>query len=193
VGLPPQSDNSICIVYSNLVTLSPGPRVRVNYVSISQVATQSTSLVPLLSEQIVTQVKDTCNECTFTVNHIRDSRLTCCGNRLDAVAYQARIISSHDVNSDMITSIIEQWIASSPALLGWNSVLILSSTWRVLIEDTLYVECSSPLVQELEQNNQTVYLMVLIALSALVVLILAVVILLVIYKCLRRTRKSAKR
>ena len=191
MALPPQSDNSICIVYSNLVTLSPGHRVRVNYVSISQVTTQSTSLVTLLSEQIVTQVKNTCNECTFTVNHIRDSRLTCCGNRLDAVAYQARIINSHDVSLDIITSIIEQWITSSPALLGWNPVLILSSTW--LIEDTLYVECSSPLVQELEQNNQTAYHIVLITLSVLLVLFLAVAILLVIYKYLKKRRQSEKR
>jgi len=123
---------------------------------IFQVATQSTSLETLLAEQIVKQVNNTCNECAFTVNHIRDSRLTCCGNRLDAVAYQARIISSHDVSLDIITSSIEKWISSSPTLPGWNSVLNLSSTWQYgLMEDTLYVECSSQHVQALDTSQAT--------------------------------------
>ena len=164
---------------------------------IFQVATQSTSLETLLAEQIVKQVDNTCNECAFTVNHIRDSRLTCCGNRLDAVAYQARIISSYDVSLDIITSSIEKWISSSPALPGWNSVLNLSSTWQYgLMEDTLYVECSSQHVQALateQQDNQTTYNIILITVVVIVVLILAVVVLLVIHKFLKRKRQSTER
>ena len=141
---------------------------------------------------MVTQVNATCNECTFTVNHIQDSRLTCCGNRLDAVAYQARIISSHDVSLDTIESVIGQWIASKPALPGWNSVLKVSSTWKYgLMEDALYVECSSPPVQELEKDTQTTYNIILIIVVVLVVLILAVVIPLLIYKFLKKRRQRS--
>ena len=131
------------------------------------------------------------------MNHIRDSRLTCFGNRLDAVAYQARIISSHDVSLDLITSSIEKWISSSPVLPGWNSMLNLSSTWHYgLKEDSLYVECSSQhtQTQALEQrDNQATYNIILIAVVILVVLILAVVVLLVIHKFLKRKRRSTER
>ena len=110
------------------------------------------------------------------------------------MAYQARIISSHDVSLDTITSIIEKWIASSPALSEWNSVLSLSSTWQHgLIEETLYVECSSPPVPELEQTNQTTYIVLLTTVLVLVVIILAVVVLLVVYKYLKGKRQSTKR
>ena len=61
------------------------------------------------------------------------------------------------------------------------------------MEDTLYVECSTPLVQELEQDNQTTYNIILIIIVVLVILILAVVILFVIHKCLKRRKRSTER
>lgn len=140
-------------------------------------------------EQLVTQIKNTCHGCTFTVNHIRDSRLTCCGNRLDAVAYQAKIISSYDVSLDTIKSVVGQWIATKPALQEANLVLHVLSTWQYgLNEETLYVKCSSA-QQELEQDESSTTINVIILwviVSVLAVVIAVLLAVLAIQRCSRR-------
>ena len=140
-------------------------------------------------EQLVTQVRDNCHGCTFKAKHIRDSRLTCCGNRLDAVAFQARIIGSHDVSLDTVKSVIEQWIATKPVLKGGNLVLNVLSTWQYgLNEETMYTECAGA-QQEQEQNESSTtinFIVLWVIVAVLVVVIIGLLTVLVIQRCLKR-------
>ena len=120
----------------------------------------------------------------------------CCGNRLDTVAYQARIISSQDISLDTIKTAIQEWVANEPALPG-KSVLKMSSTWQYnLSENTLHVKCgteASSGEQEQKQDMLKVFTIILVILILLVIIVIMVMVVLVVLKCHEKKQYSAER
>ena len=105
------------------------------------------------------------------------------------MAFQARIISSHDVSLDTVKSVIEQWIATKPVLKGGNLVLNVLSTWQyALNEETMYTECAGA-QQEQEQNESSTtinFIVLWVIVAVLVVVIIGLLTVLVIQRCLKR-------
>ena len=127
-----------------------------------------------MRDQIAEIVKGTCQYCSFTVHHIQDVQLTCCGNRLDALAIRATISSSENVTLGAILTTIKHWVASKPTLPGWDSVLRVSNVTQLGTNDTVYVECTSPDLEQQQKdeggNSQTnVLISVLVVVIAVVV------------------------
>ena len=107
----------------------------------------SESIQLAIRDHIVAAVKETCQDCTFTVRHIQDVQLTCCSNRLETLAIQATISSSEDVTLDAILTTIEQWVASKPTLPGGDSVLKLDKN------NIVDAKCTSPDLEQ-QQNDE---------------------------------------
>ena len=111
------------------------------------------------------------------------------------MAYQARIISSQDVSLDTIKTAIQEWVASEPALPGWESVLKIPSTWQYnLSENILHVQCGTEgLSEEQKQDELKVSTIILVILALLVIIIIVVVVVFVVLKCRKKKHYSAER
>ena len=134
----------------------------------------SESIQLAVRDQIVAAVKDTCQDCTFTVHHIQDVQLTCCSNQLETLAIQATISSSEDVTLDAILTTIQQWVASKPTLPGGDSVLRLDKN------NIVDMKCTSPDLEQQqsdeEDNSQTTDSVVIALFVIVIAVVLAVVI-----------------
>ena len=106
-----------------------------------------------MRDQIVAAVKETCQDCTFTVHHIQDVQLTCCSNRLDTLAIKATISSSENLTLDAILTTIQQWVASKPTLPGGDSVSRMS-TVELDKNDIVYAKCASPDLESQQEDNE---------------------------------------
>ena len=148
-------------------------------------------------------MKETCQDCTFTVHHIQDVQLTCCSNELETLALRATISSSEDVTLDAILTTIKQWVASKPTLPGGDSVLKVSTVTPSDKNDIVYAKCTSsdsePQQDEQDAeedsnqiaNNDTIFILLVAVIAvALVAIIGAVITGIVVLGCLKRRKRS---
>ena len=68
-----------------------------------------------IKNAITSELSVSC-KCGITVDNFDNEQLTCSNKSLNTVSYQAQIMGSADINSTTIVSLIEDWIASTPAI-----------------------------------------------------------------------------
>lgn len=103
-----------------------------------QVTEDSASVLAAVSDSILTAVNSGCSsQCSLAANNIRESRLVCCDERKEEIAFQAKIF---DIDSNELKSQIQKWVDSQPRIRGWSTLLNVSKSWHFGLSDDTFLE-----------------------------------------------------
>ena len=118
--------------------------------SYGQVTEDSASILVAVSESILTAVNSGCSsQCSLAANNIRESRLVCCDERKEEIAFQAKIF---DIDNNELKSLIQKWVDSQPRIRGWNTLLNVSKSWEFGLSDDTFLE-SEAICEEVQSSE----------------------------------------
>ena len=124
------------------------------------------------------------SRCSLEASDIRDSRLVCCDEQKDEVAFQAKI---YGVDNNELKNKIQKWVDSEPQIEGWNTVLRVSDTWQFGLSDNALLdseaECESSTSDSPNDGCLNVSVHITIALSAALGIALILLVLMLVVTC----------
>ena len=102
-----------------------------------QVFHNSAPVIAAVTDSILIAVNSGCSSrCYLAASNIRDSRLVCCDEQKDEIAFQAKI---YGTDNNELKNQIQKWVDSQPQIGGWDAPLNVSNVWQYgLLDDAFF-------------------------------------------------------
>ena len=134
------------------------------------------------------------SQCSLAANHIRDSRLICCAEHRDEIAFQATFYNIH-IDSRTLKVQLQNWVDSQPQIRAWNTALKVSTTWQFDLSDDVSFEseatCGEQQTSNLSANSSSTSITVpTIVLSAVLGAVIIVLAIWAVISCFKKKHKG---